>query len=384
MSGAPSKAFQLILNKQGNIDAVNGPPWLVYSNLRSDGSVEGNTEAKAYAKFIRPTAAECSMWGSIRRLFQGLALVVDKEATVKIIGSCALGTAAYNSGVDLLVETPMPNTLVDDFESVLKASNIPASRRTTIIGDQLRIDGKSLAVLNPLWNNSDIFITLSFSSPLLNASERQKNKFIKARLAELPGADEIVMVIKQLLKQMKLVDDQTGLSSHSVTIMILAFLHCFWKGQDLSWVLREFFAFYVSFDFNAHSIALPSPQNPNVTGKELFAQLFPPKVHNEPVSVIDYDGSNSSRNTTRLMQIIAMMQYVNLSITKWETSASLARGKSLFFNIIAHKDTWDRYLSLEGITIDELRAHHANKHAAPAPAPTPVATPAPAPATPVK
>eukprot|EP00755_Sulcionema_specki_P026589 Sspe_Gene.16134::Locus_5671_Transcript_1_1_Confidence_1.000_Length_2197::g.16134::m.16134/K03514/PAPD5_7, TRF4; non-canonical poly(A) RNA polymerase PAPD5/7 len=342
-SGQPPRGGQA--RKPTPASGAKDPPWLLFARLPNDGSVSAADEIEAFSQFVSPTPIEKARKGALRAALQAMIQMSFPDATTKVCGSSAEGLDTFLSGLDLVVEIPSAPQQ-DPLETLrISLTNLGVENfmRNGTSGDYyLVIPAKSLTRLFRGW--SDVAFSAYVRFRVGHSPERQSATIITNLFKSYPSHRKVITVAKAVLRQMNLVGDSGGIPSHSLTLMSIAlFEHAKLSPSftDCGWVLREFFRFYASFDFDNLSIwaGVPTPHCPSP---------FLPKVHtSDQLSILDLVDStvNTAASTTKMPQIKAMFHYVTTCIQRFDRVGA----RSMLSNFVAHNDLWQRYDFLRNI-----------------------------------
>ncbi|KAJ9470461.1 hypothetical protein DIPPA_15296 [Diplonema papillatum] len=363
---------------------TTSPPWLAFSGLPSDGSVDGGVELEAFGRFMAATPREVAARQAVRRLVQqGVAAHVNSEATTKVVGLCAVGIDVYSSTLELEVDFPRqpsePAPRVTQLEVLAEYLKIAGFTETTVAtpppvpsSDSAQDDAHANSSLTAPYltavapfDEMRVKVTIVGDETAGEKKRRYHSLRVARVLRQYEGTDAVVRVVLCILERMKLIKPENGLlNPESVAVLCLAFLLARWsylpavnqaslsqfrKAEPLSGaLLKDFFYYYSTFDFETTSIVLPD------AGERI--DPFPKKAcPSKQITV--YASSKSTYNlacaTTKLCPILATLKYVTLAIGKWDLSPLLNRGKSLLFNIIAHRDLWGRYFLLRNLPVPD-------------------------------
>eukprot|EP01060_Flectonema_neradi_P023794 TRINITY_DN3215_c0_g1_i1.p1 TRINITY_DN3215_c0_g1~~TRINITY_DN3215_c0_g1_i1.p1 ORF type:complete len:923 (+),score=187.92 TRINITY_DN3215_c0_g1_i1:113-2881(+) len=338
------------------------PPWLAYSGLPSDGSIDTATEIQAYVSFVGATESEIAARSSMRTSLQKLVqLLVSPEAILKVIGSWATGLATFNSTLDLVVECPYQDNILESIQSVFADLGVSSTFALVSGFSALRLTSESLT--HAVWQQQvlphnknahgdfsvNIFADASSSKISSPINSRYITTKIGSRLNKFSENKRTAFVIRGIIDKTNLGTQPGGISGHIVLLLILAHFEEN-KHQssfaDPGWVLREFFRFYSTFDFVNHSIN-PTP----LAGESVFI----PKVHpGDQLSIIDplRSGFNSAMGVTKLPQLVGTLQYLSMLIQRYDRDP---RGTPLLPNLVAcGEQLWKRHTWLRrGIDINK-------------------------------
>ena len=302
----------------------------------NDGTVDAATEITTFCSFVAATEAEKARRTALRSTLQAIAQLHIPEATTKIVGSCATGLDIFESGLDLVVETPSSPSV--DPGSVLSAAldELGLECHLSTATNVLSVPARSLSRLASGWEGIPFTATVRFRVGL--CPERAAASIITSFLKAYPAHRKVVIVVRSVLRQMNLIGDGGGIPSHSLALMAIAFFERIKhlpSFSDIGWVLREFFRFYAAFDYDKQSICMTSTPNGQ----------YVQKIHTEPLSIVDpvIPGMNTASGTTKLIQLKAMFHYITTCIQRFDRVGT----KSLLANFVAHNELWIRYEALK-------------------------------------
>eukprot|EP01065_Artemidia_motanka_P050115 TRINITY_DN8500_c0_g1_i1.p1 TRINITY_DN8500_c0_g1~~TRINITY_DN8500_c0_g1_i1.p1 ORF type:complete len:614 (+),score=171.02 TRINITY_DN8500_c0_g1_i1:66-1907(+) len=322
------------------------PPWLVHAGMPNDGSVSTGEEVEAFCNFVVPTRIERAQRAALRSVVQKLVqLHISPEATAKIVGSSSTGLDTYQSSLDLAVEIPAAleqdplDCLRAGLSSVGIASTESAAATATGPVRVLRIPARGLQELSKAWAHADFDAVVRFCT-CPPSSERAAAAAISGMLKRLPVARSVARVVHAVLRQSRLTDDAPGgFSSYAATLMVLAFVES--KAdtpllRDAGLVLREFFRFFATFDWDSREV---SPSNPTCP--------FPPKAPSGALCISDVvpPHHNVAAGVHSIQRLKATFYYITTCIQRYDRVGQ----RSLLANVVAHSSLGGRLEVLSGL-----------------------------------
>eukprot|EP01065_Artemidia_motanka_P041552 TRINITY_DN5404_c3_g3_i1.p1 TRINITY_DN5404_c3_g3~~TRINITY_DN5404_c3_g3_i1.p1 ORF type:complete len:540 (+),score=139.64 TRINITY_DN5404_c3_g3_i1:387-2006(+) len=326
---------------------ASGPPWLLHAGRKCDGSVSGEEEIQAFADFVGATDPQKREREYLRMAVQQLvASRVDNNVTVKVVGSVATGTDVFDSALDLCAECG------ELAEGRARASATELCDAGADAGLIIVPESESSLRIRRADAGSGVSAVLRFASR--GSTERKCASILRERLSKIPNSTMMGRVIRMVLRQMMIVNGRglaahgAGcLTSHCVTLMIVAFFEHRGRANDPVETLRHFCDFYGNFDYHSRGIRAAGGDGDCVDG--LPQGLFPLKPKKDDTLCV-FDPIDTDRNVaaanTRLLRIQHVLRFASVVISRWVGSADAARGKSLLFNVISHKGLGQRYFDL--------------------------------------
>eukprot|EP01065_Artemidia_motanka_P035568 TRINITY_DN43481_c0_g1_i1.p1 TRINITY_DN43481_c0_g1~~TRINITY_DN43481_c0_g1_i1.p1 ORF type:complete len:1114 (+),score=285.99 TRINITY_DN43481_c0_g1_i1:47-3388(+) len=318
-------------------------PWLLHAGLAQDGSVDASAEMRSFANFVCATAGERTSRSTLRASVHSLALNVSPEATVKVIGGWATGLAAFDSGLDLVVESPCDDMLWRLCESLTclgvttSSPALPTGPVITFSATELAAAGRDSPSPGNTHTSADFKVTLRSGPP--GSHCRAATVALNSLFAKRKQHRATAVVLRQTLRHFDA--GSGGLGGHAVALMTLAYVSQqeMERGGDVDpgQILRGFFQFYSGFDYAQQAICCTP----------IGGTFFPPKPaeHRESAICI-VDPADPHRNAaahtsgSRLSQLCATLKYTGMLVHRYDFDS---RNLPLLPNLIPAKKLIPRY-----------------------------------------
>eukprot|EP01064_Diplonema_japonicum_P037845 TRINITY_DN89_c0_g2_i4.p2 TRINITY_DN89_c0_g2~~TRINITY_DN89_c0_g2_i4.p2 ORF type:complete len:478 (+),score=133.47 TRINITY_DN89_c0_g2_i4:72-1505(+) len=219
---------------------------------------EETTEVNALANFMAPNNLQRSQRMAMRDLIQHFVMEnIEREATTKVTGQCAVNLDAFDTDLDLVVEGGVdayPGEYQTRLATVL--STVGVMTCIHMRGDQpfVTFDSCQMAVVNGRWASSYFKVNITFRSG--SCPERKEVSVMQMALNKYKTQRAIVPVIIALLRSSS---NACAIPEKALLIMSLAFLEhsrTHPSFYNLQWVVTEFFRFYSNFDFRKHEVCV--------------------------------------------------------------------------------------------------------------------------------
>eukprot|EP01065_Artemidia_motanka_P018364 TRINITY_DN2167_c0_g2_i1.p1 TRINITY_DN2167_c0_g2~~TRINITY_DN2167_c0_g2_i1.p1 ORF type:complete len:1509 (+),score=532.80 TRINITY_DN2167_c0_g2_i1:603-4529(+) len=334
------------------VAGVASAPWLEYSGLPADGTVEVSVELEAFSNFQCATASERARRSAVRTSLQKLVqLAVCPEATVKLIGGWATGLAAYDSALDLVLEAPtgFEDPLASLASALQVQLGVAAEHTTAGVGAMPCIAIDASTLLDALSDGQARSAAESFTVIVYaggpGSAARAATNAVRNLITRGSHLKPCLVALRAALRHL---GEDAGISGHAITLMALAFFERTRRTggphDDPGAMFCDFFRFYAAFDFSRFSVC-PFPATAS-------GDFFPPKQHpGAYLSLVVMNGGSSSvlcSEETAVAQLAATFEYLTQVIERWEFGkASGGANCRLLANVVPMRQLGARHKWLQ-------------------------------------
>eukprot|EP01059_Diplonema_ambulator_P004370 TRINITY_DN1406_c0_g1_i2.p1 TRINITY_DN1406_c0_g1~~TRINITY_DN1406_c0_g1_i2.p1 ORF type:complete len:467 (+),score=174.18 TRINITY_DN1406_c0_g1_i2:48-1448(+) len=227
-------------------------PWM-------DNLPEEACEVEALGVYMGPNSIQRSQRMAMRDLVQHYVMEnIEREATTKVTGPCAVNLDVFDTDLDLVVEgvaDAYPGEYQTRLATVL--SSIGVMSCIHMKGDQpfVTFDSCQMTVVNTRWASSYFKVNVTFRSG--SCPERKEVSVMQTALNKYKAQRAVVPVVLALMRSAAA--STCSIPEKALLIMCLAFLEHLRTHPgfyNLRWVVTEFFRFYSDFDFRRHEICV--------------------------------------------------------------------------------------------------------------------------------
>eukprot|EP01059_Diplonema_ambulator_P004368 TRINITY_DN1406_c0_g1_i10.p1 TRINITY_DN1406_c0_g1~~TRINITY_DN1406_c0_g1_i10.p1 ORF type:complete len:393 (+),score=147.72 TRINITY_DN1406_c0_g1_i10:48-1226(+) len=233
-------------------------PWM-------DNLPEEACEVEALGVYMGPNSIQRSQRMAMRDLVQHYVMEnIEREATTKVTGPCAVNLDVFDTDLDLVVEgvaDAYPGEYQTRLATVL--SSIGVMSCIHMKGDQpfVTFDSCQMTVVNTRWASSYFKVNVTFRSG--SCPERKEVSVMQTALNKYKAQRAVVPVVLALMRSAAA--STCSIPEKALLIMCLAFLEHLRTHPgfyNLRWVVTEFFRFYSDFDFRRHEICVQDTPYP--------------------------------------------------------------------------------------------------------------------------